>query len=358
MRKLFIIIIVIFMAGACIEEDFFGLSLYGEIKSIEVSNQASQAVINSTTKKVTIEIPGGVDLTSLKIQKLTLSSFATSDLHVGDSINLSDSVLINITAEDKVTVTTWTIKSSVASNTPQLPNSDFNLWYQAAEGYYEPGENAESTIWGTGNPGTKLLGLYATTPLEIEDGNLAARMETLYNGDLAAAFGTPISAATIYTGKFDPDKLSPTDPQAAIDFGTPFAARPNGFQLNYTYTPGEENKDKQGNALDYSDACDIYLLLEVRNGSTSKRLATGWFRSEAKVSESTTLNIDFIYGELPSDAPDYSKPEDGKYVRADSAEFILPTHLTFVATSSFDGANFAGAVGSLLIIDDLELIYD
>ena len=358
MKKILLFFIISAIAFSCVKEDFFGLSPYGEIKSIEVSNQASQAVINAQTKNVTVEIPGGVDLSGLKIQKLTLSSFATSDLIPGDSIDLSDSVLIKVIAEDKITVTTWTIKASVASNTPQLANSDFNLWYQTSEGYYEPGESAESTIWGTGNPGTKLLGLFATTPLEIEEGNLATRMETLYNGDFAAGFGTPISAATIYTGKFDPDRIEISDPQAAIDFGTPFAARPKSFQLKYSFKPGPENKDKQGNALDYGDACDIYLLLEVRNGSNSKRLATGWFRSENTVTEQTKLNVDLTYGELPSDAPDYTKPEDDNYVRADSAEFILPTHLTFVATSSFDGANFAGAIGSLLIIDDLELIYE
>lgn len=358
MKRLFISTIIIIAVGACIDEDFFALSPYGEIKSIEVSNQASQAVIDSNTKNVSIEIPGGVDLTSLKIQKLTLSSFAVSDLNVGDSINLTDSAVMHVTAEDGVSLTTWTIKASIASNTPQVSNSDFNLWYQTSEGYYEPGESAESTVWGTGNPGTKLLGLFATTPLEIEDNNLAARMETLYNGDLAAGFGTPISAATVYTGKFDPDKISITDPQAAIDFGTPFAGRPNSFTIKYSYKPGEENKDKQGNPLSYSDACDIYLLLEVRNMSSSKRLATGWFRSDETVENLTQLQIDLTYGELPADAPDYAKPPDGQYVRADSAEFILPTHLTFVATSSFDGANFTGAIGSLLIIDDLELIYN
>ena len=358
MKKIILSIIVLFVVVACVEEDFFGLSSYGEIKSIEVSNQASQAVIKSNTKNVSIEIPGGVDLSDIKIQKLTLSSFAISDLIVGDSINLTDSTLMNVTAEDGLTVTIWTLKASVASATPQLPNSDFNAWYQTTDGYYEPGEDAEKTIWGTGNPGTKILGLYATTPLEIEDNNLAVRMETLYNGNLAASFGTPISAATIYTGKFDPDKISITDPQAAIDFGTPFAGRPTSFKLKYTYKPGLENKDKQGNPLSYSDACDIYVLLEIRNASSSKRLATAWFRSEDSVQDLTQLSVNFTYGELPAGAPDYAKPPDGEYVRADSVEFVLPTHLTFVATSSFDGANFAGAVGSTLIIDDLDLIYD
>jgi len=358
MKKIITITFLSVITLSCIEEDFFGLSSFGEIKSIEVSNQASQAFINASAKLVTVEIPGGVNLSELKLQKLQLSSFASSDVLVGDSIDLSDSLIINVTAEDKASVTTWTVKALVASNTPQLPNSDFNSWYQAAEGYYEPGENAESTIWGTGNPGTKLLGLFATTPLEVEDGNLATRMETLYNGDLAATFGTPISAATIYTGKFNSDEIDISDPQAAIEFGTPFAARPRGYTLKYAYQPGSENKDRRGNLLDYSDACDIYLLLEVRNGSNSRRLATGWFRSEEVVSELQDLSVELIYGQLPADAPDYAKPEDGSYVRADSAEFILPTHLTFVATSSFDGANFAGAVGSQLIIDDLNLIYE
>jgi len=358
MKTILFILLILVSFFACIKEDFFGYSSFGEIKSIEVSNQASQAVINSTTKSVSIEIPGGVDLKNIKIQKLTLSSFATSNLNIGDSINLVDSAIMMVTAEDRVSTTTWTIKAAVASNTPQIPNSDFNTWYQTSEGYYEPGESAETTVWGTGNPGTKLLGLFATTPLEMEDGNLAAKMETLYNGDLAAGFGTPISAATIYTGKFDPDKISITDPQAAIDFGTPFAGRPNSFKLKYTYKPGLENKDKQGNRLSYSDASDIYLLLEVRNSSTSKRLATAWFRSEETVEDISQIQVSLTYGELPAGAPDYAKPPDGQYVRADSAAFILPTHLTFVATSSFDGANFAGAVGSLLIIDDLELIYD
>jgi len=357
MKKIIFIVIIPVFVFACIEEDFFGFSSVGDIKSIEISNQASRAVIDRNTKNVTLEIPGGVNLTELKIQALTVSSFATSDLNIGDIIDLTDSALLNVTAEDKVSVTQWTLKAAVASNNPQLPNSDFNTWYQASEGYYEPGENAETTIWGTGNPGTKLLGLFATTPLEIVDGNLAAKMETLYNGDLPAGFGTPISAATIYTGKFDPDKISITDPQAAIDFGTRFAARPVGFKLMHSYKPGPENKDKQGNPLNYGDACDIYMLLEVRNGSSVKRLATGWYRNDNSIPDVSSIRVDLIYGELPADAPEYSKPADGQYVRADSATFVLPTHLTLVATSSFAGAQFAGAVGSELIIDDLELIY-
>jgi hypothetical protein len=51
-------------------------------------------------------------------------------------------------------------------------------------------------------------------------------------------------------------------------------------------------------------------------------------------------------------------PENNAYVSDDLAQFALPTHITFVASSSFDGANFAGAIDSTLIIDDVELVYE
>ncbi len=52
------------------------------------------------------------------------------------------------------------------------------------------------------------------------------------------------------------------------------------------------------------------------------------------------------------------RPANNQYVSDELAAFALPTHVTFVATSSFDGANFAGAVGSTLIADDVEFVYE
>ena len=79
------------------------------------------------------------------------------------------------------------------------------------------------------------------------------------------------------------------------------------------------------------------------------RAATGWFRSGEEVDQMAQLRVDLTYGPLDSTFPDELQPEDG-FVSIDSVEFILPTHLSFLATSSFEGAEFAGAVGSTLII--------
>ena len=83
-----------------------------------------------------------------------------------------------------------------------------------------------------------------------------------------------------------------------------------------------------------------------------------WFRSGDSQSDMITKEVDFIYGALDASYPDYMKPIDHGYVSEDSAAFVLPTHITFVASSSFDGANFAGAIDSNLIIDDVEMVYD
>lgn len=89
----------------------------------------------------------------------------------------------------------------------------------------------------------------------------------------------------------------------------------------------------------------------------TERLATAWFRSGNEVTSLNELFVDFIYGELDNSYPDYLKPKNGLFVSVDSAAFVLSTHITFVASSSFNGDNFAGVVGSTLIIDDFELIY-
>ena len=65
-----------------------------------MSNQAGNAVIDNTNFTVTLEIPGGVDLSAVAIQNLELSSFATADKATGDVLDLNDDAIIQVTAED------------------------------------------------------------------------------------------------------------------------------------------------------------------------------------------------------------------------------------------------------------------
>lgn len=357
LKHIAFVLIITILFTSCIQEDHFGESSYADIKKITVSNQSGTAIINKDEAIVTVEIPGGVNLSGIVVQTLELSSFARSNVSIGDTIDLSEPFTITLISEDGTTKL-WTIEAFVASATPQLDNGNLNLWYQTVTEYYEPGESAATTIWATGNRGTQLLNRLATYPKDLGNGNLAAQMETLSNGTLGTIFGTPISSGSLFTGFFNPDNIDPSNPEAATEFGTPFAGRPKTLRLKYSYEPGEVNKDQSGAVLDYSDAADIYALLEVRLDNNIERLATAWFRTEDLQQDLMTIEIPFIYGNLDSSFPDYMQPENGLFVASEEVEFILPTHITFVASSSFDGANFAGAVGSTLVVDDIELIYE
>ena len=356
-RQLNLILILTIILTSCVKEDYFGLSDYGNIKSFLVSNQAGNAIISNDSMTVVVEIPGGIDLSTITIQTLEVSSFAIADKAAGDQLDLNEPAFITVTAEDGSSHV-WTVSSFIATANPQLDNWHLDDWYQTASDYYEPGSSAESTIWGTGNPGTQILNKLATTPFDLGGSNKAAKLETLYNGLLPASLGMPISAGSLFTGYFNPDNLDPTDPQAAIEFGTPFTGRPVKMRFKYQFEAGEVNKDRDGNELNYSDMLDIYAFLEIRLNGVTERLATAWFRSSDAVEDLTSIEIPFTYGELDNTFPEYMKPPDNAYVSTDSAAFALPTHITFVASSSYDGANFAGAVGSVLIVDDVEMVYD
>lgn len=356
MRKIYFLLAAAALFS-CVDEDYYGASQYGNIKEILVSNQSGNAIIMTDSLLVTVEIPGGVDLSAITIENIKVSSFARANKQEGDMLNLENDDTIDITAEDG-SIFTWTIRAFVASSTPQLDNGNLNSWYLARGNYYEPGTDANSTIWGTGNPGTQILNNLATIPEDLGADNLAAKMITLDNGTLAGTFGAPISAGSIFTGFFNSDNIELSNPQAAIEFGTPFSGRPVKVRFKYSYVPGPVNKNGDGEVLDYSDACDIYAILEIRQGGGIQRLGTAWFRSEVIQEALVTQEIVFTYGELDASFPEYMYPVDNSYVSNQLAQFALPTHITFVASSSFDGANFAGAIDSTLVIDDVELVYE
>lgn len=347
---------VVAMFG-CLDEDHFGLNEYGRIKSFLVSNQAGVAKINNDSLTITVEIPSGVDLSSLRIEELELSSFATSDKIVGDLVDLNDEQKIIVTSESGIAYE-WNVISYVASAEPQLDNADLNLWYKTSGNYYEPGADAASTIWATGNQGTYLMGKLATVPFDRGDDNLAAQMITLDTGVLGSIAGAPLAAGSLYTGVFNIDKLDPSDPMAAIEFGTPFTGRPTSMRFSYSYVPGATNKDKDGNTLDYGDACELYAFLEVRSEGQVQRLATAWFKSDELTEEWTEGVIEFIYGTLDSSYPSYLMPDGNNFVDEATIDYALPTHITIVASSSFDGVNFTGAVDSEFILDDLVMVYE
>jgi hypothetical protein len=346
--KLIAVLLILLPAG-CIKEDIFGLSEFKEIKAFEIPGQASATSINAEERTVVIPFDEGEDVTARTPSLIEISNLAEISPGVGEARDFSQPVIYTVTAEDG-SQADWVVSAAVAAPEPQLPNSDFNLWYTVG-GYQQPGESADNTIWDTANPGLAIVGRFNTSPEDLGGGDFAARMISVE----APAF-VRMAAATLYTGSFTDGFPNPSDPRSNIDFGTVFTARPNAFRVAYRYLPGEEYLDGAGNPLPGGDQADLYVLLEKREGDQVARVGTGWFRSGDTVADWSTIEVPIKYGQLsPSDPEfEYANIRPGE-TWADAGE--RPTHITVVFSSSALGDFFTGAIGSELWVNDFELVY-
>lgn len=347
--SLFGLLFISLLLHSCIKEDVFGYSNFKDIKSFDLPGQAGVSTINKNERIVTIPMPEGADLTALTPINVQLSNFATLSPSADATRDFSDTLYYTVTAEDGIEAR-WTIVAEQAQPNPQLPNSDFDLWYTVGS-YQQPGESAENTVWGTANRGIAIAGDANTNPEDLGGGDFAANMTTV-----AAPLLVRIAAATMFTGKFTDGFPNVNDPRSNIDFGTPFIGRPEAFKVDHRYIPGDSYEDADGNPLEGDDACDIYVLLEVREGENIQRIGTGWHRSSDQINDWTELSVDIKYGELTPADPEfeYANIRDGEtWGDADAT----PTHITVVFSSSALGDFFTGAIGSELWVNDFELVY-
>ncbi len=341
-------------AVSCIKEDHFGYSDKADVVKIELSIQSGPAKIYTENDSIYIEVAHGADLSSIIVNKLELSSFATATLKEGDVLNFEDEdkYFFDIISESG-SKSTWSITVFEQDSKPQIDNSDFNLWHNRGQ-YFDLGLSDASSSWATSNPGPMLLSISNVEPCDTVGEDYAVKMQTKYIS-LGAMMGIPIAAGSVFTGDFDEANVGFTNPQASVDFGIPFTGTPSSFSIDFRYTRGENNINASGETLPYEDTGDMYILLEERNNDKIKRVATAWVRIEENVSSMQNITVDFIYGELPFDTPDYKLPQKGETY---AEEGTKPTHVVAVFTSSAYGNDFQGAEGSTLIIDNLVLNYD
>jgi hypothetical protein len=346
-----IILLGAFLLQGCIKEDKFGLSSFKEIKAFEIPGQAGSTAINKDERSIVVPMGEDADITQLAPSLIEISNLATVSPRQGEVRDFTEPVIYTVTAEDDSRAE-WTVTVVPAVPNPQLPNSNFDQWFPVSD-YFQPGESADNTIWDTANRAVAIVGDANTTREDLGGGDFAAKMTSV-----EAPLIVRMAAATMFTGKFTDGFPSPTDPRSNIDFGTPFSGRPSAFKVDYRYLPGDSYEDADGNPLAGGDQCDIYVLLQKREGDQAQRIGTGWFRSDAEVADFTTLEVDIKYGELTASDPEFEYAD----VHTDEGESWgdpndTPTHIIVVFSSSALGDFFTGAIGSELWVNNFELVY-
>ncbi len=279
------------------------------------------------------------------VPEIVLSEGATSVPASGAAITFNDPEdfqKIRVTSEDGSN----TMEYVLSIRDRQIPNAGFENWFQEigmnSVPYPEPGKYKESTVWATANMGTSIYKIYGTSPLD-DAGNTRVKIETV------TTLALPLVAGALYVGKFDLDGAiaNPTDPVAAADLGVPFYGKPTAVQFKYSYKSGDQMIQATLNdptdlfggfkttKLEGKDKFGIKIVLEKRVDDMVTEIAKHEFQSSVEVAELTQTKLNLNY--MSNDEP---------------------THMYISFSPSFDGGTFKGAVGSTLIIDDIELLYE
>ncbi|MNU90768.1 putative glycoside hydrolase [compost metagenome] len=229
---------------------------------------------------------------------------------------------------------------------------NFENWEVNSNDQYEyPVEPNGVQIWSSANAGAALAGVnqspgsYPTkSTTDGLNGTKGVKMTTLPGTTLSAILGIHIIPGSIFLGSFNTTNAI-LNPPTATEFGQPYEEKPARFSGYYKYTPGPLFLDQNGAILaSETDKCSVYAVfyngpdrLDGSNIQTSPLVI-----AKAVLSNGVQTN-GFVHFDIP-------------FTFDPGVTIGSNTMLAIVASSSYQGDQYRGAIGSELIIDSLRII--
>lgn len=235
---------------------------------------------------------------------------------------------------------------TTATATP-LENGSFDEWSSeaAANGtLWQPWST--SSFWDTGNKG-------ATT---IADSNSVPTSETCNGSGKAASLETKwvvmkLASGNIFTGSY----VRTDGTNGVLSFGREFKSFPSKLRINYKYTSATIDKIGE-DALEYlkgrPDSCHIYIALADWNQPLEIRTRPSERQLFDKNDSHVIAYAEYISGNSDSQYQQKDLVLNYRYTKR------TPKYILIVASASKYGDYFTGGVGSKLLVDNFELIYD
>lgn len=341
------------------------------------------ATTDQTANVVTFSVRKGTDRTAVA-PLFQITPGATISPENGSTQDFSNGgVTYTVTSEDKAWSRTYTVRvNEVADHSPLYDFENFFL-EPGKKRYYiwtdiikdNPEDENESGTqllnWSSGNAGFAIVGAnktpkqYPTAPLEEGYKGYGVSLATRSTGRAGLGMNMPIAAGNLFTGEFIV-RTATSEPLESTHFGAGdfcvITKKPLKFSGYYQYTPGKTVTNRQMEKLEgVVDKGDIYAVL-FRNTIKDENGEDQIFYLDG-TNVKTSPQIVAI-----AEAPEINKTEGGwnrfevefNY-RAEIDPVILANRgysLAIVCTSSIEGANFQGAVGSKLLVDELHVLVD
>lgn len=238
-----------------------------------------------------------------------------------------------------------------------LPNSGFENWSgDIPKLIYGSGE---SMFWDSGNHGSQKVDMNVTTPDSAvkHSGNYSAKLSSIYANMLGIG---QFAAGNIFIGQYLKTQMSGFTGHGVLGLGRPFASRPLALRGYIRYISG--NVDKGGDKIANGTQDKGIIYIALTDGEGEEFEGTRWSfvikTKESKFFDKNGANV-VAYGDKIWEA---STEGEGMH------EFIIPfeyksmeripNRIMLVAAASQFGDYFQGSTGSVMWLDDLELIYE
>ncbi|UYW02497.1 PCMD domain-containing protein [Flavobacterium agricola] len=357
-QNLFLVgLVAPFLFTSCIKDEELDTDADIVEAYIPVQYLKTDPIITNTS--VEFRVKSNVDLTQ-QAPLFEISPNATIDPPNGTVRDYTTSQISVVTAQDN----RWKKIYTISFNVDELSTAylfdhaeltDKDRYYR----FYTIGGNGDKVYdWASGNSGyvtvagNKTPFEYPTTVAEGRAGGFAAKMQTVYTSSFAAATGNPIAAGNLFLGSF---KTNLFNTLKSTKFGLPYSGDlPKSVRLYYKYTAGSEVRDQDFRIVPGAvDTFDVYaILFESRakdnfqygdhDFKDSRNVAVARIPDELRIPTTEWREVEFPFEMVNGKTFDPTK------------EYVL----AIVMSSSIDGAHFTGAIGSTLIVDELELIYN
>lgn len=239
------------------------------------------------------------------------------------------------------------IKSFTTESAGIVPNLSFDDWFKNGKSWYANKDLTEANyFWDSGNEGSNLVGEANPTLPENNDvvKGKAARLESK---TVAGVF----AAGSLYTGTFGKvEGLS----GASLNFGRPYTSRPSAIKGYYKYNSGVIDKVKSPYEMmkGLPDSCHIYMGLFAWDKPFKVSTSAGVFVDRTWNNQSMVAYGELVCGNTVKDYTSFTIPLTYRDL------ITRPTYVLIVASASKYGDYFTGSTSSVLLLDELELVFE
>lgn len=231
-----------------------------------------------------------------------------------------------------------------------LSNAGFEEWSTNSKGAYIPASGGVVSFWDTGNHGSITMNKNVTEPTEspVHSGSYAARLKSQFVG--IGSIGK-FAAGNLFAGTFD--GTDGTD--GILTFGRAFnGSRPVKLRGYVYYHPGSVNYSSTNDLpKGQTDIGTVYVAL------TSQQVTV---KTKTKELFEPTASYVLAYGAMDFTS-DYGSSSALREFEVtldyrQASQLVRAKYLVIVASASKYGDYFTGSSESVMVIDDLELVYE